>query len=240
MNKVRSDIYCVDCTDYMRGLPDKSVDLAIVDPPYADPFKEIDGGKRFGERFDAYKKNTVSRTEGTWAEKYGKKIIDWDVAPKPDYFEQLFRVSKNQIIWGGNYFDLPPTRCFIVWEKTNIPENFSMAMAEYAWTSFHKNAQIFRYTSLRQGKDHHFHPTEKPVALYAWLLKNYANQGDTILDTHLGSGSSRIAAYKMGFDFVGCEIDKEYFDKSNTRFRCECLGEYVDKSEKIIKEQELF
>ena len=148
---------------------------------------------------------------------YGKKIIAWDVAPGEDYFRELFRVSRNQIIWGGNYFALPPTRCFIVWKKLTISENFTMAMAEYAWTSFNKNAKVFE--GAPQGRaGERFHPTQKPVDLYKFCLKHFAQPGDKILDTHLGSGSSRIAAWDMGFDFVGCEIDKTYFELEEKRF----------------------
>ena len=148
--------------------------------------------------------------------KVRKKIVSWDYAPGEDYFKELFRVSKNQIIWGGNYFALPPNRCFIVWKKTNIPESFTMAMAEYAWSSFDDNAKVIELSSA--GIENRFHPTQKPVALYHWIFRNYAKSGDKILDTHLGSGSSRIAAYDMGLDFVGCEIDKEYVEKEEKRF----------------------
>lgn len=146
-----------------------------------------------------------------------KKIIAWDVAPGEEYFQELFRVSRNQIIWGGNYFNLPPTRCFIVWRKTNIPENFSMAMCEYAWASFNDNAKIVDVSS--QNQQGRFHPTQKPIALYDWIFRKYAEPGYKILDTHLGSGSSRIAAHKAGIDFVGCEIDPEYFEKQEKRYR---------------------
>ena len=145
-----------------------------------------------------------------------KKIIAWDVAPGQEYFDELFRVSRNQIIWGGNYFALPPTRCFLIWRKLTISESFSMAMVEYAWTSFNQNAKLFEYAPQDPTR---FHPTQKPVALYKWVLSRYAKDGDRILDTHLGSGSSRIAAYDLGLDFVGYEIDKEYFDKQEERFR---------------------
>lgn len=144
-------------------------------------------------------------------------IRHWDIAPPPEYFQELARVSKNQIIWGANYFGLPPTRCFLVWRKLSISENFSMAMAEYAWTSFNDNAKVFE--AAPQGNtEKRFHPTQKPVALYAWIFQRYAKPGDKILDTHLGSGSSRIAAYDAGLDFVGCEIDKVYFDLMQERF----------------------
>ena len=148
-----------------------------------------------------------------------KKIIAWDVAPKQEYFEELFRVSRNQIIWGGNYFPLPPTRCFLIWRKLNIPlAGFSMAPVEYAWTSFQKNAAMFEAFSSANPSEPRFHPTQKPVSLYAWIYDTFAERGMKILDTHLGSGSSRLAAYDAGLDFVGCEIDKFYFDKEEERF----------------------
>lgn len=147
-----------------------------------------------------------------------KKIIAWDVAPGKEYFDELFRISRNQIIWGGNYFELPPTRCFLVWRKLTISENFSMAMAEYAWTSFNSNAKVFECAPQGKKDDVRFHATQKPIELYDWIFQHYAKPGDKILDTHLGSGSSRIAAYKAGLDFVGCEISKEYFDKQEERF----------------------
>ena len=147
-----------------------------------------------------------------------KKIIAWDVAPGQEYFDELFRISRNQIIWGGNYFNLPPTRCFLIWRKLTISEKFSMAMCEYAWTSFNSNAKLFEYAPQGKVGDQRFHPTQKPIALYEWVYKLYAEPGMKILDTHLGSGSSRIAAYDAGLDFVGCEIDKTYFDLQEERF----------------------
>ena len=179
----------------MSRYPDKYFDLAIVDPPYGigDKFK---GGKSGKMQFN--------------------EVVDkgWDCVPSTEYFEELFRVSKNQIIWGGNYFDLPPSRCFIVWDKC-ISDDFTLAMAELAWTSFDKLAKIFKYSVPKGGK---IHPTQKPVALYKWLLNNYAKQGDKILDSHLGSASSRIAAYDLNFDFTGFELDPEYIEKSTIRF----------------------
>ena len=225
--------YNMDCMEAMRTFPDKFFDLAVVDPPYGAGFTEgggckgwfakyhqdtpvISGGgqywERFGGRFDKYR-GSDRRDLG---EKVRKKIIAWDTAPGEDYFKELFRVSRNQIIWGGNYFALPPTRCFLVWRKTNIPETFTMAMAEYAWTSFADNAKVIDLSSA--GQTDRFHPTQKPVALYAWIFAKYAKPGYKILDTHLGSGSSRIAAYDAGLDFWGYEIDKEYFDKQEERF----------------------
>lgn len=233
-----SEVFNEDCMEVMARYPDKYFDLAVVDPPYGcgcsqsvdveRDKEQLIGGHadwdrkqrgRFGSpgsRFARYNISgaTISaeRTGGTWAAKYKSNISTWDIAPQKEYFEELARVSKNQIIWGGNYFNLPPTRCFLVWDK-KLPEDFTMAMAEYAWTSFNDNAKIFRF--VPQGKPgFRFHPTQKPVELYAWIFSRYAKEGYKILDTHLGSGSSRIAAYDAGLDFVGCEVCKEYFDES--------------------------
>lgn len=147
----------------------------------------------------------------------GKKIITWDIAPDKDYFKELFRVSRNQIIWGGNYFELPPTRCFLVWRKLTISESFSMAMAEYAWTSFNDNAKVFEYAPQGRAGDNRFHPTQKPVALYEWILNRYAKDGDKILDTHVGSASSLIACRNTNHKFVGFEIDKDYYSLAKER-----------------------
>ena len=211
-----------DCLEAMKEFPDKFFDLAIVDPPYGDGSQNVQVERererehkwnRFGGRFDKYK---GIENRGKVGGEVRKKIISWDYAPNEEYFKELFRVSKNQIIWGGNYFSLPPTRCFLIWEKTNVPENFTMAMAEYAWCSIQGNAKIFKYSAV--GQEGRFHPTQKPIALYEWILSKYAKQGDKILDTHLGSGSSRIACYNGGYDFWGYEIDKEYFEKQEQRF----------------------
>lgn len=189
-----------DCMEYMRTLEDKAFQLACVDPPYANA------------------NGSVVRTGGVWAAKYGTSIRKWDVAPSPSYFDELRRVSDNQIIWGANYFgDMPPTRGFIVWRKKTISESFTMAMAEYAWTSFDCNAKVFECMPQGTKSDPRFHPTAKPIKLYQWQFMNYANNGDRILDTHLGSGSSAIAAYDLGFEFVGIEIDKEYYEAAKDR-----------------------
>ena len=145
-----------------------------------------------------------------------KDIRHWDVAPTKEYFNELARVSKNQIIWGGNYFDLPPTRCFLIWEKLSISENFSMAMCEYAWTSFNDNAKLFKYAP-QGNKEKRFHPTQKPIELYHWVLNRYAKKGDKILDTHVGSASSLIACHNMGLDFVGFELDRYYYEQAQKR-----------------------
>lgn len=212
-----TEAFNIDCMEYMKTLPDNAFELAVVDPPYGDAAGGL--AHRFGGKFDHYKGMAVTRTGGEGSKKFdeNKKIIAWDIAPKEEYFTELFRVSRNQIIWGGNYFALPPTRCFLILRKTNIPENFSMAMCEYAWTSFNDNAKVIDINMQNQiGR---FHPTQKPVKLYEWIYSRYAKEGDKILDTHMGSGSSRIAAYNMGFDYVGCEIDKDYFEKEEERFR---------------------
>ena len=160
--------------------------------------------------------------------------IEWDVAPDEEYFDELFRVSKNQIVWGGNYFMLPPTRCFLVWRKATISDAFTMAMAEYAWTSLDDNAKVFEF--MPQGKKgDRFHPTQKPVELYSWIYRLFAQPGMKILDTHMGSQSSRIAAYFAGLDYYGCEIDGEYFQKGNERFEARCHGKQVIGDKTIIQ-----
>ena len=152
-------------------------------------------------------RGAVERTGGTWSKKYGKKIIAWDVAPGKEYFQELFRVSRDQIIWGGNYFDLPPTRCFLVWRKLSISENFSMAMAEYAWTSFKGNAKVFEAAPQGTSKEQRFHPTAKPIKLYEWIIDRYAKPGMKILVTHVGSASSLIACHRAGLEYWGFEIE---------------------------------
>ena len=198
-----------DCMDVMRQYPDKYFDLAVVDPPYGSGGGTYVNGTRFGGLFDRYKQDNPDRRQV--GGKVRKKIVSWDYAPSEDYFNELFRVSKEQIIWGGNYFQLPPNRCFLVWFKTNIPENFTMAMAEYAWCSFNDNAKVIKMSSA--GIAGRFHPTQKPEELYRWIYAHYTKPGYKILDTNLGSGSSRRAAYDFDLDFLGVEIDKEYFEK---------------------------
>ena len=206
-------LFHADCMEIMKQYPDKYFDLAIVDPPYGIGFSDYERvgiGKKVKER---YTKN-------------GKK--DWDNGiPTQSYFDELKRISKEQIIWGGNYFNLPPTQCFIFWYKQNPVPNF--ADGEYAWTSFKKPAMCidYRYYGNLQGKgsktETPIHPTQKPVKLYDWLLHNYAKPNDLILDTHFGSGSIALAVDKanrldnMNLHLTACEIDKEYIDKAIKR-----------------------
>lgn len=214
MTQMEPGLYNMDCMEAMKQFPDKFFDLAIVDPPYGGANSDIGGERRSGQRFDRYK---AGRTGGTWASKYGKKIVAWDTAPKQEYFDELFRVSRQQIIWGGNYFHLPPTRCFLIWRKLSISESFSMAMAEYAWTSFNSNAKVFEYPPQGDRDDRRFHPTQKPVALYNWILSRFAKPGYKILDTHAGSASSLVACHRAGLDAWGFEIDVEYYRMAKER-----------------------
>ena len=201
---MESKVYNTDCLEAMKASPDNYFELAIVDPPYG-----------------------IGASKGTWGSSNKGKVTDygkknWDKAiPSDAYFLELQRVSKNQIIWGGNYFLLKPSSCWVVWDKLNSAD---FADCELAWTSFQSAVRKFTYRwngMLQQNmkdKENRIHPTQKPVALYRWLLQNYAKQGDKILDTHLGSGSSRIAADMEGYDFTGYELDSDYFNASVKRF----------------------
>lgn len=201
-----------DCMEYMKTLPDKAFDLAVVDPPY--------GGVTQG----GYMQNKMSGNGKAAYNDYHLAL--WQFSkPGEEYFAELFRVSRNQIIWGGNYYAsvLPDSQGWIVWDKEK-PDEISFSPVELAWTSFNRSARIFRFlwNGMLQGDPKHketkIHPTQKPIALYRWIYTKYAKPGDKILDTHLGSGSSRIAAYDAGLDFVGCEIDETYFKMQEQRF----------------------
>ena len=148
-------------------------------------------------------------------------------------------MSRNQIIWGGNYFFLPPTRCFLVWKK-HIPETFSMAMCGSAWTSFTGNAKVFEFTSQRGAHSGKFHPTEKPQELYGWIYRNYVKDGDTVFDPMMGSQARRIVAAKMGIDYVGCEIDEYYYTKGCEFFDREVNGINPTAEGSKIIQQSLF
>lgn len=190
----------IDCMQFMATLPDKAFDLAIVDPPYGIGIN-VSIGRRKGDAKSNYKKFAGE----------DKNI------PSEDYFLSLFRVSKNQIIWGGNYMTefLYPSPCWILWDK-GFSEDVTFAQYEMAWSSFKSSAKKYDFNAAA-NKDR-IHPTQKPVKLYEWLLRNYAKPGQRILDTHLGSGSSAIAAHYFGCDFVGCEIDTYYFNAAKERF----------------------
>lgn len=208
-----SVVYCEDCLTAMRAMPDEVFDLAVVDPPYG-----------IGES------GSKNHTRSCLAKSKDYKPFAGNdsTPPSPEYFAELFRVSKHQIIFGANHFIdlLPPPRnspCWIVWDKDNFANDF--ADFEMAWTNFPTAARLFkfRWCGMLQGdmanKEYRIHPTQKPVALYRWIFQNYAKAGDKILDTHLGSGSSRIAAYDLGLDFTGYEIDPDYFEAAETRFQ---------------------
>ncbi len=231
----------MDCIEGMAQLPDKYFELAIVDPPYGDcgssQWDKKERG-RFG-RFDKYK---ITRTGGTWSQKYqgNNDITHWDIAPTKEYFDELFRISKNQIIWGGNYFGLPPNRCFIVWYKLGIPLSFTMSNCEYAWASFWDNAKCF--THMTNGFGKRFHPTQKPIGLYIDCLRHFSNPGDKILDTHAGSGSCLIAAPRMGLEWIGFEIDEDYHRQAQLRIERELAkGFLFNKNEdKKLEQKKLF
>jgi len=196
MEKPNIKITNEDNMKLMSRYEDKYFDLAIVDPPYGILNKTKRGGD--------HKFNMAEYTK-------------WDIKPKDEYFDELIRVSKNQIIWGGNYFGYIWTKnkynkCFIIWDKKQPETLNNFSMAEMAWTSLDKPSKIFRFSVMRNRNK--THPTQKPVELYEWILKMFAKKGDKILDTHLGSGTNAIACYKMGFDLTACEIDKNYFNKS--------------------------
>lgn len=184
----------VDCLEYMASCKGKEFDLAIVDPEF---------GIGIGNS------PRLVTDKGLKAKSWDNKPIDYS------FFDELFRVSVNQIIWGGNYYPLPANKHCVIWDKMQ-PEKLSFGMFDYAWTSFDGANKIFRRSvQLEQSK---IHPTQKPIALYKWLLKNYANPGDKILDTHGGSMSSAIACHEMGFDLTLCEIDKDYYEAGVERY----------------------
>jgi site-specific DNA-methyltransferase (adenine-specific) len=186
------ELHNIDCVEYMKALEDNAFELAIVDPPYRDenqPTKDM-------------------RANGSMKSLEGR--------PDKRYFDELIRVSKNQIIWGANNFQLPQFKGFVVWEKETISENFTMSMCEIAALS-EGLGTTSKLIKIRPQDKFRIHPTQKPLKLYEFLLKHYAKEGDRILDTHLGSGSSAIAAHYGGFDFVGCELDKDYFNAAKER-----------------------
>lgn len=184
-----------DCLDVMKQLPDKCIDLVLTDPPYG-----------IGDKFKGGKNSALSKFNN---------IVEkgWDEKPNQEYFDEIFRISKNQIIWGGNYFLLKPSRCFVVWDKC-IPDDFSMAMCEYAWTSFDKNAKIYKMPTEKQFREH---PTQKPLKLFERLLQNYSEEGQFVLDCFSGSGTTAIACHNLNRNFICIEKDKDYYNASVER-----------------------
>jgi site-specific DNA-methyltransferase (adenine-specific) len=197
---VTSEVYLEDCVKALKRYADNHFDLAIVDPPYGININ-VSIGRRKGDKKSNYHKFAGNDSS----------------IPNEEYFDELFRVSKNQIIWGGNYMTeyLTPTPCWLLWDK-GFSEDVTFAQFEMAWTSFNSSAKKYNYNTAKQ--QNRIHPTQKPTSLYDWILQRYAKPNDLILDTHLGSGSSRIAAYKGGFNFVGFEIDSDYFNAQEKRF----------------------
>jgi len=193
------ELHNVDCLPFIKNCKDNEFDLAIVDPPYGININ-VNMGRRKGD-----KKSDYHKFEGK-----DKSI------PSKSYFKELFRVSKEQIIWGGNYMTdyLYPSSCWLLWDK-GFSEDVTFAQYELAWSSFKTSAKKYDYNAAKNRN--RIHPTQKPVKLYEWLLRNYAKEGDKILDTHLGSGSIAIACDNLSFDLVGCELDKDYFDKAVAR-----------------------
>lgn len=216
MNRYQTDLLDLrqgDCMDLMRETPDGWFDLAIVDPPYGIGAGEM----RMNNNNHAMK--------------------PWDLMPPSKrYWKELFRVSKNQIIWGGNYFKLPPSKCFIIWDKKQ-PEGVSFAMAEFAWASFDSVAKVFYQFPSHVTQGPKIHPTQKPVALYRWLLANYAKPGQRILDTHLGSGSHAIACHYAGLHLTATELDPDYFQASVERIKRETAQQTLFQPEPVKVEQ---
>ena len=197
---MKSEVFNMDCIEGMKQYPDKYFELAIVDPPYGININ-VSMGRRKGDKKSDYHKFA------------GDDLF----IPNKNYFDELFRVSQNQIIWGGNYMTefLKPSPCWLLWDK-GFSEDVTFAQFELAWTSFSSSAKKYDKTPNQLNR---IHPTQKPVSLYKWILSKYGKEGDNILDTHLGSGSSRIASYDMGFEFIGFELDKDYFNASKKRFQ---------------------
>jgi site-specific DNA-methyltransferase (adenine-specific) len=198
-----SIVFNEDCMTVMKRYPDKHFDLAVVDPPYGIDVANMRMGVGNSRRTSVLKNRK-------WKPK------NWDQGiPDAEYFNELFRVSKNQIIWGGNYFELPTSQYFAIWDKGGGMYGRSFAECEYAWV----RSGGTRIAKVNPFQKERFHPTQKPVELYDFLILSYANACRTILDTHLGSGSSRIAADKAGLSFVGCELDTDYFQAQEKRFK---------------------
>lgn len=207
-----SEVYNIDCMEYMKTIPDKFFDLAVVDPPYDF---SITGTHYASQRKYGHKQETRPNSGIKIGGNYANALQE---PPKSEYFKELFRISKNQIIWGGNYFTqhFTPSMCWICWYKMNGDKSY-FSDFELAWTSFQKRTYMFKEPISKIHKER-IHPTQKPISLYEFILKNFANENFKIIDTHLGSQSSRIAAYDAGLDFYGCELDPDYFSEGCERF----------------------
>jgi site-specific DNA-methyltransferase (adenine-specific) len=220
-------LYNADCINVMKQYPARHFDIAIVDPPYGinAPNMSLGSGGGLLKRESTarkLKRKRFDKGSGKLKNRILNKMgCDWDICPPtPEYFAELFRISKNQIIWGGNYFNLPPTRGIVVWDKEQTFENFSQV--EIAWTSYDIPAKLFRYSNAgfrNKNKIEKIHPTQKPVALYAWLLNRFACAGCKIIDTHGGSMTHAIACHDLGYDLTIIEIDKEYYDDAKKRLQ---------------------
>jgi len=200
------DLRLADCVAEMRQMPDNSYDLAIVDPPYGIGERLVNGGGN----------------QGCWGGMTKSGADKWDIAPSAEYFDELFRVSKNQIVWGGNFFSLPPCKMPICWDKVR-PNQKCASEWEYAWTSFEGRARKFEFCANGGfiEPSPRIHPTQKPVKLYSWLLENWAKPGERILDTHMGSGSIAIACHQRAFRLTACEIDEGYYNAACERIERE-------------------
>jgi len=193
-------LFNCDCMDFMSKIPDNFYELAIVDPPYGiESFKNL---KENNNRIQKIFRKSENYNNAT---------------PSIEYFEELFRISRKQIIWGANNFNLPPTEYFLIWNKEQTVDNF--ASAEYAWTNCKMPAKVFTYSIHKHNHTNKIHPTQKPIALYEWILSKYAKSGDKIFDSHGGSFPSAYACMNFDFDFDGCEIDREYFDNAVERLK---------------------
>lgn len=210
------DLRRMDCMELIREYTDGHFDLAIVDPPYGISAPRFNTGEGFsGGKY----RRRLSGSGSLPGRALHRMKADWDMHPPGiEYFDELMRVSKSQIIWGGNYFPLPPTRCVVCWDKMQPLENFSQW--EMAWTSFDSPAAIFRCSNAG-SYNRKIHPTQKPIKLYLWLLSKFAKPGQRILDTHLGSGSIAIACSEFGAHLTACEIDQDYFDAACARIERE-------------------
>jgi site-specific DNA-methyltransferase (adenine-specific) len=194
-----------DCLDFMKELPDKCIDLVLTDPPYGI------GGKFKGGESGKMNFNSIV---AKW----------WDIKPDKEIFNEMFRISKHQIIWGGNYFSLPPSRCFIVWDKL-LSEDFSLSMGEYAWTSFDKIAKLYKQSTEKIDR---IHPTQKPLKLFKWCLEKYAPENAIVFDPFLGSFTTAVACHSHGLNWIGCEKDADYFNAGMERYETECLQNLLE------------